>query len=274
MNDLNEFSFTFGLLNNCLAKELEKDGNSLLFKASLKRIMEHHENAHDSFKKLLAPFLISFSFEGDMLSQWRGYCPHGGYSLGFSFDELSEYTAVPEGEPQEWSVIPVSYASYDATPEEIAVKVKEICNAFKKALPDLGYDPYFVQFSLLTPAHKTKEALKKELEDLQKIELDFGLCFYIAACISNPNYKHQSFQEEKEVRIATLNNEFLQFKCNEFHLKPYKIFKVNLTHLKEIIIGPTNDYERCRLGLIKFLEYHNLNHVKVKESKIPYRNTN
>ncbi len=34
-------------------------------------------------------FVSSFSENADLLSQWRGYCPHGnGFSLGFDFNRL------------------------------------------------------------------------------------------------------------------------------------------------------------------------------------------
>jgi hypothetical protein len=35
-------------------------------------------------------YVSSFTEEGDLLSQWRGYCPKGGFSLGFSFNLLSK----------------------------------------------------------------------------------------------------------------------------------------------------------------------------------------
>lgn len=270
MNDINEFSFIFKLFNNCVEKELKNEDNSFLFKASLARIMESHEFLHNVAKDHLAPFLISFSFEGDMLSQWRGYCPNGGYSLGFSFDGFKEHTTVPEGQPQEWRIIPVSYAPDNAIPEEITKTVQEICSDFKNALPDIDYDPYLSQLSIMQP----KKGVQKELKKLQAIERNFGLFLYFTVLTFNPNYKHKSFEEEKEIRITTINNESLQFKSNDFYLKPYKVFHFDLKHLKEIIIGPTNDYERCRSGLKMFLKYHNLEHVEIKKSKIPYRNPN
>ena len=35
-------------------------------------------------------FISSFSEEGDLLSQWRAYCPKGGVSLGFTIPRISE----------------------------------------------------------------------------------------------------------------------------------------------------------------------------------------
>jgi hypothetical protein len=35
-------------------------------------------------------YVASFTEEGDLLSQWRGYCSKGGFSLGFHFDLLSQ----------------------------------------------------------------------------------------------------------------------------------------------------------------------------------------
>lgn len=35
-------------------------------------------------------FLTSFSERGDLLSQWRGYCPNGGFAIGFPLALLSD----------------------------------------------------------------------------------------------------------------------------------------------------------------------------------------
>lgn len=35
-------------------------------------------------------YVASFTEQGDLLSQWRGYCPKGGFSVGFSFNLLSD----------------------------------------------------------------------------------------------------------------------------------------------------------------------------------------
>lgn len=37
-------------------------------------------------------FSASFTENGDLLSQWRGYCPYGGYSVGFNKSLLQECT--------------------------------------------------------------------------------------------------------------------------------------------------------------------------------------
>lgn len=35
-------------------------------------------------------YVACFSQQTNLLSQWRGYCPKGGYSLGFAFNELAQ----------------------------------------------------------------------------------------------------------------------------------------------------------------------------------------
>jgi hypothetical protein len=35
-------------------------------------------------------YVASFTEEGDLLSQWRGYCPKGGFSVGFASNLLSD----------------------------------------------------------------------------------------------------------------------------------------------------------------------------------------
>jgi hypothetical protein len=41
--------------------------------------------------------VCSFSEKGDLLSQWRGYCPQGvGYSIGFDSAKLNELAKNPQ----------------------------------------------------------------------------------------------------------------------------------------------------------------------------------
>ncbi len=48
-------------------------------------------------RKFVSTYVCSFSKEGDDLSQWRAYCPHGGYAIGFPTDQLQEFAAGQDG---------------------------------------------------------------------------------------------------------------------------------------------------------------------------------
>lgn len=48
--------------------------------------------------------ICSFSEEGDLLSQWRAYCPKGGVSVGFSVPRISDndkYLEIQDGSPHD-----------------------------------------------------------------------------------------------------------------------------------------------------------------------------
>lgn len=84
LNDLKEFKHTIELIREIIANEIKKgtiDTDLLsLFEEVVKTAFPNQ-----------TIFIASFSEEGDLLSQWRGYCGDGvGYSIGIDRDILNE----------------------------------------------------------------------------------------------------------------------------------------------------------------------------------------
>ena len=121
---------------------------------------------HDSY-------ILSFSKNGDSLSQWRAYTPEGGFSIGFPIDRVHSFCK-DNGFPD------LVKCSYDAEAHN-----ETICNIADSALGNgvAGMDSMAIN------------AVSLKMID----ELD-GLA---------TEYKHPSFADEQEYRIvaATSNSD-------------------------------------------------------------------
>jgi Protein of unknown function (DUF2971) len=84
LNDSAEFQYTLDLMESRL-KEQENN-------PELKDFTHFRENVIgwlNGSMKYPNIFVASFSERGDLLSQWRAYCPGGtGFSIGFTYDQL------------------------------------------------------------------------------------------------------------------------------------------------------------------------------------------
>ena len=97
LNDSKEYAHALDLLRSEIKSRIhQKIGdNTLLIR--LYELLERIEQ--------VTVFLCSFSEVGDLLSQWRGYCPPGrGYSIGFAADQLDTIASA-----QGYSLIPCIY---------------------------------------------------------------------------------------------------------------------------------------------------------------------
>lgn len=84
LNDLKEFKHTIELIREIIDNEIKKG----IIDSDLSSLFE--EVVKTAFPSQTI-FVASFSEEGDLLSQWRGYCGDGvGYSVGIDCDILNE----------------------------------------------------------------------------------------------------------------------------------------------------------------------------------------
>ena len=80
-NDSKEVELTLDFLRHYVKQELWRDATGPR-KQALERLQTHLQES-GSFFHSAEQFALSLSGNGDLLSQWRAYCPSGGYSLGF-----------------------------------------------------------------------------------------------------------------------------------------------------------------------------------------------
>ncbi len=122
-----------------------------------------------------APYVISFSANGDLLGQWRAYGDNGyGYSLGFQQAVLNNIVEASDGRMNLWPVI------YNHEHQQLIVK------AIFGALFDELVEPFFATRS----GFVTNEALRMAFECIHRL---FGMM--------SPLAKHHAYSDEEEWRI-------------------------------------------------------------------------
>ena len=178
-------------------------------------------------------FACSFSEDGNMLSQWRSYCPDGlGVSLGF---EALTLTSISR--PRNYSLVKCLYRFEDqkAIAKTIVTEILNQALAYEPSElshPTQNYYPVFValEFSILR----------------------------IAAIM-----KHPSFHEEKEWRLVSevltnYVNEDISHRVGKSMLLPYQKLEFPVrkrkTHAFErVILGPTPNRNPSMSSLSRYL---------------------
>jgi len=242
LNDSTEFTYAFDVAKriiNYLDKAHYKYAKDLIKLVDDVRLRNIHANH----------FVCSFTEKGDLLSQWRGYCPDGnGYSLGFSFENLRKLS-----EKQGFEIIKCVY-------------------------------DYHVQHRLVYPIIiKTLDnyehiILGSKYEDDKVFLLqDFQYTFQNSLLEIASFLKHPAYKEEKEWRlIKKLEDEsFLKFREGASMLVPH--IDLMLTDgneklfLEDLYIGPTLHPELSKISAAGFLLKNNSDYKSLKYSNVPHR---
>jgi len=257
LNDRKEFNHGVDLVKENI--------NSITGNKRNKEILKHLKTEIDSILDI-DRYVTCFSKNGDLLSQWRSYGNQGkGISIGFAPHEMEESLA------DEVFGMDIVY-----NPETQNGIIEE----YLKIIPE-----YFKQ--------------NKELFDWGNYNYDFLVAKSTIEFIEGAlaTFKHPSFIEEEEFRIEykfdgilnkTKEKEIL-FRSSDNLIIPYvKLFSKftekkhkpdNEKHtdfgtklpLKEIILGPSLDYEINKVGIKKLLDKTNYKNIEIKQSAIPYR---
>jgi Protein of unknown function (DUF2971) len=199
-------------------------------------------------------YVASFSEDGDLLSQWRAYCPPGGgYSLGVPSTQLISM-AMAQG----FTLAP---CIYDHT------KQYRVVSEFA--------DFFLAKFRAHAPTAADEAKLCK------KIAWEFGQHLTRFGTI----IKHHTFKEEREWRLISPPiqepHEQLDYRGSAARVIPFFRFRLANTNFPNlaisgnepltVIIGPTSDPSASELA-IQFLLTSLLGKGAVKrKSEIPYR---
>lgn len=195
------------------------------------------------------PSFCSLSAESDLLSQWRAYCPGGGFSIGFPEDQLREAVI-----PHDFALAPCVY-----TTEEQRELIRTII-------------------------HDTiSEWLANAKWPVDRDDSKHGASSKLGWELirATARMKNGSFSEERESRIVSTPEcrfvwDHLEFRTRKGLIVPY--VKVPLPESRdfwndiEIVIGPTPHPElsrssvhallrKCRDGLV----------VMLKNTQTPFR---
>ncbi|QOY93882.1 DUF2971 domain-containing protein [Massilia sp. UMI-21] len=198
-------------------------------------------------------YTASFSEEGNLLSQWRAYCPpNGGYALGVPAGQL-----VAMAREQNFWLVPCIY--------DHKLKYKLISALIERHLE------YFTsgQTSLSSPTNWWTDVGWQFAQDLAQ-----------TGCV----FKHSSFSEEKEWRLISgvidETKTQIDFRTSASRLVPY--LKFNLVSDKnpflaehdgvkfQIMAGPTSDRDLASLAT-QFASTTLLPGSSFGVSEIPYR---
>ncbi len=164
-------------------------------------------------------FVCSFSEKGDLLSQWRGYCPAGaGYSLGFDASYVRSVAAR--------TGFYLGKCTYKAEEQEEVVR----------ELVDVAIEK--------RNNRSSRSAVRPETSDTHPV---WQLTFQDALAFAAPLLKHESFSEEDEWRLISppigYEDPSFSHRRGPSHLVPF--FKIRLSDddepisLSRVIIGPT-----------------------------------
>lgn len=254
LNDVKEFVYTFDLVR----KELNRRRESFSTRGlpGIKKSKEMVDFIDRLATQLdgrgyLHTFVCSFTAQGDLLSQWRGYCPSGnGFSLGFESSQLS-VLAERQG-------FRLKECVYNLTEQEKIVKqlVDAVLNEFQAG----------------KEGPSDKVSTMPEEPDIKR---DFRQNILQIA----PFLKHSSFSEEQEWRLISerieISHPQVDFREKRSMIIPY--FKIKLVEnnegvpIKHVIVGPTPDKESSKDSVEAFLYVKGVKSCRVDISETPYR---
>ena len=251
LNDASEYIFTRQLFVSRIAQFVEdaSEDEIVLF---LEYLQSHFStvSSHDGDY-----YVVSFSTAGDVLSQWRGYCPpEGGYSVGFSFKDL---TAAAKKKislfPNSWRLVKCEYDG-ETQFRTVDNVIRESVEAFQ----------HFDRES----RGELSQYLRKDIETVPAI-LN-GLVHDLLRAVGElaPVFKHQAFADEEEWRLVSPRiidgDTCIKFRGGGFSVVPFVYFE--LPPVRECIVGPTVDQHLSARAVEQLCD------VPVSElSTIPYR---
>jgi hypothetical protein len=232
MNDGQEFAYAIGMARRIL-EEIEKENGDEggVVRAGLTYL---------TTIEYLAVFAFSLSENGDLLSQWRAYCPpEGGYSVGFATEHI-QAVAVAHG----FKLVQCEY-----NPERQLALLRPVVNRLVETIKRLGVD------TATTDVH---HAFTDDFADVAV------------------RLKHPAFEEEREWRLAASPKAFqsAEYVAKQTLIVPFLPLSVKRhTHspVSRVIVGP-HPYPELAGRSLRFMTTLSQGWpVKVDSSKTPYR---
>jgi len=203
-------------------------------------------------------FVISFSEDGDVLSQWRGYCRSGGYSMDFDSQKLRQFA-----DEQRFVLVK---CTYDRTEQEQLIQ-----NLILQAIREF---PHYIPTGTV-PAVITEE----ERARFFSAQWFFPKMQRLASAMKDP-----AFKEEREWRLIgalLLPLPPLDVRPRGSLLIPYETFKLQSGTpatfegvITRVLVGPNPDQELAVFSIARMQQCGYIGwDLRVETSKIPYRLT-
>jgi len=255
LNDTQEFRYSFDILRKLIPEFRDRFQKKRPLPVPPLNPEECLDAFYGAIEKIYFEFdvlaripvcVFSFSPCGDLLSQWRGYCPaNGGYSIGFRSELL-----IPWLKSNKLLLEP---CIYDKTKQEAIIREEIV--------------------------EKGNDLIKKqsdEPDNLENIMREVSINFVMEFSQIASKLKHPAFNEECEWRIISepIENKRMSFGVRKSIFLPY--LELNFTDIEpfpidEIIVGPSLEQRLARSSLQQFLLKKDLKKVAIKESSTPYR---
>ncbi|MDN4502103.1 DUF2971 domain-containing protein [Alteromonadaceae bacterium BrNp21-10] len=257
-------------------KELRKILNRMSVPSGVYNILDYIDKNYESY-------VCSFSEKGDLLSQWRGYCPNGeGYAIGFKQPESYKNLFDDEGICFRGAREDGNHLTHTTVGYQPCIYQKKDKQDVIKALAlklQSSYEsmPTNVKNLVANLPKRSQEWIKvySYLIQNEKDKVWFNDYIFFKYC-----FKNESFKEENEYRLfITFNERYHQEPC--YRVKngvfiPYYRFCFDDNLIKEIIVRKTRQQELSKAGLKHYLKHRKgKNDEEIKKlmrlSKIPFR---
>ena len=203
------------------------------------------DSSHPGFDARNYQFVFSLSKKQNLLSQWRAYCPKGGYSLVFNSSKLKEFI----DRHKEYITFEKCIYNDDEKATVANQVIEEAINTFVNFI-----------CTKVSENERTSSYYETQIEQPRKLIL-------LAT-----RFKHHSFYEEDEIRLISngYNKEWLCHRVSKNIIVPYLKVPLNLETITEVMIGPNNGSTKATTSLSLFLFQSGLfNSIKVSESDSP-----
>lgn len=263
LSDATEFKYAHDVLLSALQRQLHGYGPDIL--AMIEVLIsdldfERISTALAFSDALGLTFVTSFSQNKDQLSQWRAYCPGGGYALGFRREALQ--TIAKE---QGFELLPCSYTQADhireaeALASQILAMVCDVSPDVRKKMPAGGNRiPADI-------AHHVFPIRRQMLDEIQQ---------------RAPRWKHHSFHEEVEWRLVSNQRPADDFRTGRTALIPFVNIRLDdpslmdgdlSIALAETVVGPCPEPELSVGSVMHFFGDRGLACPSFMLSNTPYR---
>ena len=243
LNDSSEFHYTLELCRPALIMQRERYGPDDPEAYLFEQLISFLEAA-----PVFRLYAASFSAQGNLLSQWRAYCPpNGGFSIGITarvLEERSGYKLIP--------------CLYDRSEQEVVLNetVDRAVEAYRRGTTAGEEEP-------------------EHIIRVTGIAIEFLSAFFVLAA----SFKNKSFSEEAEWRLIARTSGLERtpplFRVGRGGVVPYLELPLVLTgqslRFDQVIVGPNPHEEIARQAVEDLLATYKVQHDGIELAGIPYR---
>lgn len=243
LNDSKEMRFGAKLLADMIEHEkvvLYRWVENGISSAELQRVEQltyYFSERYVPERVIRGPYVVCFSRKGNDLGQWRGYA-QAGYSIGFDRQELLH--AGRADDPEKPTIRPVIYG--DNAWDIMGKHAQRIIEFVKSIDGDRTLTN--------TDIHEVVRPIEEHI----------------------PYLKHGAFALEDEERLVIDQFHNVKFRPSAIGIVPYLAVDVNVSAIREIVVGPGSNQD-IRVNALEILLKTLLPHASVQiiTSAVPFR---